>query len=402
MRVYKFIKYLNKKNVILHVICNNWDIQLAISQDKKLSQELKGVKFHSVPAFGRNRNNIKNNNNIVIHKTNYKVKLLKLFSNLIQPDFYSFSWNKRALKKANQIIVEFGIKNIITTSPPHSSQLIGLELKKIHKNKINWIVDFRDMWSLSHTFPHGFSIRKFYNRYLEKIIIKKSDKLIFVSDGIKNHTLTKFKLINLMPKAYVIHNGYDTDDFNNIHQINLSNNEKFIFSYIGSMFGPQTNHKLFEGIISFANTYDDLNDVGFNFIGEFDTKVKNYSNDKNHIKFLEKKSHEEALCLMNSSDILILVLPNDFEGSVAYSGKFFEYLKIGKPILAIVPTGEVSNIVYKYKLGEVANPDDVNEISEKIIKILSNYSSYLKIPPIELEKYSRDFLTNKLLNIINE
>ena len=39
-------------------------------------------------------------------------------------------WNKYAYKKAVEIIQNEGIKIIITTSPPHSTQLIGLKLKK--------------------------------------------------------------------------------------------------------------------------------------------------------------------------------------------------------------------------------------------------------------------------------
>src|SRR5690554_8223668 len=46
-----------------------------------------------------------------------------------------------------EIIAKEDIYNVITTSPPHSVQLIGLKLKTQLKNKINWIVDFRDPWT---------------------------------------------------------------------------------------------------------------------------------------------------------------------------------------------------------------------------------------------------------------
>src|SRR5699024_5944268 len=43
-------------------------------------------------------------------------------------------WKKYATIKALHIIKEFGIKTIITTSPPHSVQLIGLAIKQKLKN----------------------------------------------------------------------------------------------------------------------------------------------------------------------------------------------------------------------------------------------------------------------------
>ena len=55
-------------------------------------------------------------------------------------------WNKYAFRKAVELIQSEGIKNIITTSPPHSTQLIGLKLKRKFP-EINWIADLRDPWT---------------------------------------------------------------------------------------------------------------------------------------------------------------------------------------------------------------------------------------------------------------
>ena len=46
-------------------------------------------------------------------------------------------WNRYAFKKACELIEQEGIKHIITTSPPHSTQLIGLKLKKIPLDKMD-------------------------------------------------------------------------------------------------------------------------------------------------------------------------------------------------------------------------------------------------------------------------
>jgi len=55
-------------------------------------------------------------------------------------------WNRHAFRKACEIIQSTGIKNVITTSPPHSTQLIGLKLKRKYPD-INWIADLRDPWT---------------------------------------------------------------------------------------------------------------------------------------------------------------------------------------------------------------------------------------------------------------
>ena len=97
-----------------------------------------------------------------------------------------------------------------------------------------------------------------------------------------------------------------------------------------------------------------------------------------------------------------MVLPNDFEGKIAYSGKFFEYIKIGKPILAIVPEGEVSFLISKYNLGEIANPDNILDIKTKIKKMVSQLNSYSILPVELLNEFSRESLAKQLIKIINE
>ena len=54
-------------------------------------------------------------------------------------------WNKFAYKKACELIEQEQIDTVITTSPPHSTQLIGLKLKKRFPS-IQWIADLRDPW----------------------------------------------------------------------------------------------------------------------------------------------------------------------------------------------------------------------------------------------------------------
>src|SRR5207248_1380751 len=52
-------------------------------------------------------------------------------------------WVKFAVKKAIEIIEKEKIETILISSPPHSSQLIGLKLKKKFSS-LKWIADLRD------------------------------------------------------------------------------------------------------------------------------------------------------------------------------------------------------------------------------------------------------------------
>jgi hypothetical protein len=80
-----------------------------------------------------------------VNKKSFLQTILRFIrGNFFIPDA-RVGWNNYAYKKAKEIIEEYKIDTVITTSPPHSTQLIGLELKK--KLSITWIADFRDPWT---------------------------------------------------------------------------------------------------------------------------------------------------------------------------------------------------------------------------------------------------------------
>ncbi len=402
MRVYKFVKFLKKQGVQVFVICNHWDIQSEIRKDPTLFQELSGVNFINVPALFRSKNLIEpSSTNRAVKSTFSVLNFVKhIISNFLFPDLYYFTWNRFAFKKSKEVIIEFQIKNVIISSPPHSSQIIGKRLKNLFDDKINWVADFRDFWSLSHDYSKRNRVLKFMVHQIEKRILSEADNVLFVSKGIKDATISRFNLKNLSRKSLVIHNGYDEEDFIDLSNQSLIDNSEINFSYLGTMFGSQTNHKLLDGIEYFKENYERGELVNFNLVGEFDTVILKKVQGLGCIKIFNKLKHKAALNFMNSSSVLILILPNDFEGSVAFSGKFFEYLKIGKPILAIVPPGEVSSIIEKFNLGEIANPDDPLNISFKMNEMISKLDSYSKMPSDEIFKYSRENLTFLLHSIL--
>lgn len=75
--------------------------------------------------------------------------LEKLFlwirGNIFIPDA-RFLWIKPSVKFLENYLQENQIDTIITSGPPHSLHLIGLQLFKKNK-KLNWIADFRDPWT---------------------------------------------------------------------------------------------------------------------------------------------------------------------------------------------------------------------------------------------------------------
>ena len=63
-----------------------------------------------------------------------KVSMLQKIARFVRGNFFvpdaRKGWNDHAYRAAEQIIKQHGVRHWITTSPPHSTQLVGLKLKQ--------------------------------------------------------------------------------------------------------------------------------------------------------------------------------------------------------------------------------------------------------------------------------
>ena len=106
-------------------------------------------------------------------------------------------WNKYAIQEASRLIESGEIKHLITTSPPHSTQLIGLELKKKYP-RIKWIADLRDPWTDIYyydSFYHTPFARKIDANY-EKKVLETADKIITIGKSLKTSFCARVPGIN--------------------------------------------------------------------------------------------------------------------------------------------------------------------------------------------------------------
>ncbi len=123
------------------------------------------------------------------------------------------SWVNRPIGKPYVLLEEEQIDTYQISSPPHSSQLLGVEAKKRFPHK-KWIADLRDPWSdvyfsqriAAHPWPKAIDAR------YERRVLQQADEIVVVSSGIKE--LLETKVPGIASKIHVIPNGYDADDFN--------------------------------------------------------------------------------------------------------------------------------------------------------------------------------------------
>jgi len=86
------------------------------------------------------------------------------------------------------------------------------------------------------------------------------------------------------------------------------------------------------------------------------------------------------------------------------TGKFFEYLAAKRPVLCIGPTdGDAAEIIKETKCGVISDFSDFSDLKSNIICFYNAFSEgKLKMKIEGIDKYSRKFLTSRIVNILEE
>jgi galactitol-specific phosphotransferase system IIB component len=251
--------------------------------------------------------------------------LLWVRGNLFIPDARKY-WVKPSVEYLKKYIQENEIDTIVTSGPPHSLHLIGLQLK--NELKINWLADFRDPWTTIgyHKALKLSSYAAKKHKVLEKKVLTTADTIIVTSKTTK----TEFQAITNQP-IEVITNGYDVE---NILRQKLD--EKFTMSHIGSFLSDRNPAILWEVLselvsenVNFASRFQ------LNLIGKVSQEIIDSTskfNLSNYCNLASYVSHNEAIVFQKKSQILLLIEINSPETKSIIPGKLFEYMVSERPI----------------------------------------------------------------------
>lgn len=324
-----------------------------------------------------------------------KWRVMKFINDLIFPLDKQFGWIPFAYLKAVKVIKKEKIRNIYITGYPFSALLIGVLLKKRFKERIFFLADYRDSWGFEPLVAENvLKFRLKIIHWCDKLVLNTADHIVSVTKPILDEYISHFP--QLKNKTSLITNGYDEDDFLNL-QPNFFKKKTIV--YMGKFYNFKGNPNSFLNALATyrkeMNENIELVHIGTGYQELFDfVEANNYG----FYKFLEYKPHHEALEYCLGADYLLLCINDDPSSKYVYSGKLFEYIRLGKPIIGLVPLdGIISDLFKEYRLGVVA---PINN-EEKILEVLQEIDSkeFSIIPDEVRYQFSREKLTNDLIEI---
>tara|TARA_B110000967_G_scaffold30879_1_gene29136 strand:+ start:5555 stop:6838 length:1284 start_codon:yes stop_codon:yes gene_type:complete len=326
-------------------------------------------------------------------KSLFKKIANKVKANLFVPDA-RVGWNHYAIKTARTLIKQDTI--IITTGPPQSTHLVGLNLKEQFPNN-KWIADFRDPWlelySNQNQIQSTWAANK--NEKLEASVLRGADAITTIGPSLAK--LLQDKLID-KSKVHFFYNGYDAKKMDSV---NSEEQKGFVITFIGLLAEDYHTEGFLEALESFSTTNSKAKitlKLAGNIAPHFLQKAKKIQNlTTDYEGFV---SHARSLTLMKSASILFTILPSQSQDEIIISGKMMEYLATDRPILCIGnKKGDAASLIEKCNAGLVVNHNESKEMIAFLEEQLLN--SQDEVQSRDISRYSRKQIAQEFSVFLN-
>lgn len=267
-------------------------------------------------------------------------------SYVLVPEALVLAWAPFAVAGALRLHRRERFDCVITTSPPESGHLAGMALQRLGPG---WIADVRDGWVFeSYRPPWRTRLQDRLDRALERGVMRRADVVTTVAEP-----LAEYFRAELGANAALVPNGWDPDNFaaaptDSSTAARVLHRERVSLVHAGRLeVVGRDPAPLVEALRQLA--VDDPSTAArleLVFAGTFTERERALlATDvaPGRIVLVGNLPRQEVIALERAADGLLLITAGTRTHEV--TGKVFEYLGVGRPILALADGTEAARVV---------------------------------------------------------
>jgi glycosyltransferase involved in cell wall biosynthesis len=293
-----------------------------------------------------------------------------------------------------------------SSSGPFTSHLVGLILKRL--NRRPWVAELRDGWYRWNRaiFPDYPAWRDVLERRLEAAALRSADKIILVTDRMATAFRDQYPDIP-SDRFAVVSNGFDPAQFSAQPQEERPQN--WIVLHAGALYYGRSLAAFLDAARRLIESNDEFRQqFRLSLLGTLDPRAHaeiDRSGVREHLKVEGQVNHAAALKAMYAANALLLVANTTPGAEATVPGKLFEYLAIGRPILAIAPPdSSTADILAQTGGGWLAPASDHEAIACTLQQAFAEHrAGQAKASnQAEVARFDRRALTGNLATVLNE
>jgi glycosyltransferase involved in cell wall biosynthesis len=284
-------------------------------------------------------------------------------SNCFIPDARK-GWYRHALRGAAVVMQHHTPSLVVTSGPPHSTHLIGRKVSR--RYGLPWVADFRDPWTTvyyNHLMPRTPRTERIDREY-EEGVLRDADAILTVSRAMQEEYAGRAMHVE------VIRNGYDESDMPSPVR-DPAPSDRFVLLHTGNIAPNQHVPVLWDVLAELCRDDASFRDrLLVRLAGNVDASTIGYLHSVGLSDRLEVNGyvpHREATTMMHQASLLLLLIPDAPGNRAIVTGKIFEYLLAGVPVLGLGPDGGDADLILREtERGEMIAYDHKGAIMEKL------------------------------------
>lgn len=330
---------------------------------------------------------------------------------VLQPDAQVL-WYPQAVREGKRLLRELHHDVIFVTAPPFSSFLVGAELSRA--TGLPLVLDYRDEWGISNRYQENrqkSAISQRIQQRQQRHVLHQAKAIVTTTRRSATALRKVVKASKSTASVYHIYNGFDGIDIPTVeHSVSptgCNDSRRYRLVYVGTLWNLTSIEPIVEAIQQICRQAPEVAArielvlVGRR-TGDQDAVINRLDNLPCRVVRQNYVEHSRAIEIMQSADSLCLLLSNVPEAERVMPAKTFEYLALQKPILAVAPRGEVTDLLAECPYAAIFSPSDIESIAEHIALAASHPDFGQTRTTWNVNQYERRELTSQLGNLFNE
>lgn len=295
---------------------------------------------------------------------------------LAQPDRW-VSWWPAAVYRGLRLIRRYNVQAIWSTYPIMTSHCVAYTLSRL--TGVPWIADFRD--PVASSVATQTKLTAFTQRYWERRVLAQAKYSVFTTPGAMCSYAGRYPKLNDDGRFQVIPNGFDEDDFASLPLYEgISGERPLHLVHSGILYASGRNPIPFLEALARLRNSGALTRLKLRITLRASGSEAAYSEALERLGLSEIVTlappipYHEALAEQARADGLLLFQGGQYDNQIP--AKLYEYLRIGRPIFALVgERGDTAAELHKAGGAEVVPIDDVSRIEVGLKRFVQSLAS---------------------------
>lgn len=313
-------------------------------------------------------------------------------------------WWPFAVPRAAAIHRRNPVDVVLSTAPPFTAHLIGRSVAK--RLERPWVADYRDPWTRAVFYPRRPAPAAALDRRLERRCLAAANRNIVVTPTMIDEFRQDDPDLD-RHRFTCLPNGYDPEDFDGVDP---PREGRLTVLHTGSLFANRRPEAFFQALESMMRDDGALSErLRVVFLGRIDADTERRATRPpldGIVRVLGYVPHAESVSWLRRAHLLLLPTGQGPEARHLATGKIFEYIASGTPVLALAPEGEARRIVTETGSGFVVDPGDVAGVRAILEKALDAHARGALLDTNrkeeEVQSYSRAEQVGRLAGILDE